>query len=591
MSTREAREPFWPKPYFRPGAALREVLSEGYDGAKFRADLMAGLVVGVVALPLSMALAIASGVAPQNGLYTAIIAGLVIALTGGSRCQVSGPTAAFVVILAPIVTRFGVGGLLLATVLAGLMLILMGLFRLGRLIQYVPYPVTAGFTAGIGLVIATLQLKDFLGLTVPHMPEHYLERVAALGRALPSTHFADALIGAFTLAVLILWPKLTKKVPGPLVAIALATVLGAVLAHFAPDLVPATLGSKFSYKDAAGIVHPGIPRLPPMPALPWSFGGPGGQPLHVSTELVQSLLGSAFAIAMLGSIESLLSAVVSDGMAGTRHDPDAELLGQGLGNLIAPFFGGIAATGAIARTGTNIRAGAKSPFAAITHAIFVLAAMLVLAPVLAYIPMASLAALLILVAWNMSELPHAIHVMRRSPKSDVLVFLSCFALTAIFDMVVGVSVGVVLAALLFMRRMAEITDAELSAGVHPELRDPLPKGVVLYEIAGPLFFGAAQKAMSTLETVSDAQVVILDVEMVPAMDATGLVNLESALKKLASHHAFVILAGVQRQPRTVLARAGIQPSDDSLAMAENLHEAVALARARMGMPPAATASA
>lgn len=333
---------------FQPAAALREALAEGYTSAQLRADAMAGAVVGVVALPLSMALAIATGVPPQHGLNTAVVAGGLVALLGGSRVQVTGPTAAFVVVLAPIVSRFGLGGLLLATLMAGVLLIAMGVARMGRLIEFVPYPVTTGFTAGIAIVIGTLQVKDFLGLSVPQMPEHYLERVAALARAVPSTRAGDFGIGLLTLAVLVLFPRLSRRVPAPLVGLAAAGLAAALLSRLLDGFHVATVASAF---------HGGIPQAPPQPLLPWRTPGADGQPLLLSWGLFRALAPSAFAIAMLGAIESLLSAVVADGMTGRRHDPDAELFAQGVGNVVAPFFGGIAATGAIARTATNIRSG------------------------------------------------------------------------------------------------------------------------------------------------------------------------------------------------------------------------------------------
>lgn len=569
----------------RLAPALRDTLREGYTGAKLRADIMAGLVVGIVALPLSMALAIASGVPPQHGLYTAIVAGALIAALGGSRTQVSGPTAAFVVILTPISTKFGVGGLLVATLMAGVFLIALGLARLGKLIQYIPHPVTTGFTAGIAVVIATLQLKDLLGLTVHAMPEHYLERAHALASALPTMRVADLSIGLLTLAVLLLWPKLTKRVPAPLIALTAAGLSCVVLSRLVPGFEVATIGSRFSYVEG-GVTHAGIPRMPPLPLLPWTLPGASGQPFTLSFATLQGLLPSAFAIAMLGAIESLLSAVVADGMAGTKSDPDAELIAQGIGNVASPFFGGFAATGAIARTATNIRSGGRSPVASIVHAIFILGAVILMAPVVAYLPMTSLAALLLVVAWNMSEAKHFVHVLKVAPKSDVAVQLTCFSLTVLFDMVVSVTAGVVLAALLFMRRMAEITGAKLAEGRHPELRSPLPPGVVLYEIAGPLFFGAAQKAMSALDSISgQARTVILHIEAVPAMDATGLVNLESAIERLHHDKTFGILSGVQPQPAKVLEKAGIGFDAERLAICATLDAAVAYARQREALKP------
>jgi SulP family sulfate permease len=565
-------------PLPKVGAAMRSALRAGYSSQHVKADVLAGLVVGVVALPLSMALAIASGVPPQHGLYTAIIGGGLIATLGGSPTQVSGPTAAFVVVLVPISAKYGIGGLLVATVMAGMILFTMGWARLGRLIQFVPYPVTTGFTAGIAVVIATLQLKDFLGLSVPQMPEHYFEKVHALATALPTMRVPDLAIGLGTLAILVFWPKLTKRVPAPLVALVTATLAALALRRFVPGFEVATIGSRFSYV-VDGVHHPGIPRLPPLPALPWTLPGPDGHtPIGISFQMIRELVPAASAIAMLGAIESLLSATVADGMAQTKHDPDGELVAQGVGNLVAPFFGGFAATGAIARTATNIRSGARSPVAAIVHALVVLAAVVALAPVLAYLPMASLAALLLLVAYNMSEIKHFVHVLRVAPKSDALVQLTCFSLTVAFDMVVSVSVGVVLAALLFMRRMAEISGATLVPAGHPGLRAPLPRGVVLYDIAGPLFFGAAQAAMSALDHIArGTRIVILDLEDVPAMDATGLVNLESVLERLERDRAFVILAGVQEQPRKVLQKAGIEEEEGVLAFCPDVERAVALA--------------
>jgi SulP family sulfate permease len=553
----------------RPAVALRTTLRRGYTRQELRADLLAGIVVGIVALPLSMALAVASGVAPQHGLYTAIVAGAVIAALGGSNVQVSGPTAAFVVLLAPISARFGLGGLVLATLIAGLILMAMGVLRLGGLIQFVPYPVTTGFTAGIAVVIATLQLKDFLGLQVAKMPETYLERAAVLARALPTVHWSDLTVGAFTLAVLLLWPRVTRKVPAPLIALTLAGAAAAMLAYLVPGFEVATIRSRFH----------GIPQLPPLPVLPWHLPGADGQPLGLSFALLRDLLPSAFAIAMLGAIESLLSAVVADGMTGGSHDPDAELMAQGTGNLLAPFFGGIAATGALARTATNVRSGARSPFAAIFHSAFVLLAVLLLAPVLGYLPMASLAALLLVVAWNMSEARHFVHALRVAPRSDVLVLLICFGLTVIFDMVISVSVGVVLAALLFMRRMAEVSNVRL-VDQHPLVKG-LPKDVLVYEVAGPLFFGAAQKAMSALQRVpTGISAVLLDLSSVPAMDATGLVSLEGLVDRLQKMGIYVVLAGVQSQPMRVLARSGIHKRREKIAVYRSMERAVAEARRR-----------
>src|SRR6266446_2165712 len=432
-----------------PGAAVRAVLAEGYSAADLRRDALAGLVVGVVALPLSMALAIAVGVPPQHGLYTAIVAGLVVPLLGGSRFQVTGPTAAFVVILAPVVSRFGIGGLLLAGAMAGAILVAMGLLRLGRLIQFIPHPVTTGFTAGIGTVIGVLQLKDLLGLVPTRSPDHFAERVQALWQARGTASLFELGLGLGTLLLLVLLPRLSRRVPAPLVALPVAAVAAFWMHRHGIDV--ATIGSRF-HSVVDGVRVDGIPRLPPLPVKPWTLG----PALPLALRTLRALLPASLAIALLGAIESLLSAVVADGMAGTKHDPDAELLALGVGNVVCPFFGGIAATGAIARTATGIRYGSRSPISTMVHAVVVLAAVLALAPLISYLPMAALAALLLLVAWNMSEAKHFFHMIRIAPKSDVAVLLTCYFLTVVFDMVIAVTAGMVLPAFLFMRRMAEV---------------------------------------------------------------------------------------------------------------------------------------
>jgi SulP family sulfate permease len=550
----------------RLGYGLRACLREGYGKADLRADLMAGVVVGIVALPLSMALAIASGVPPQHGLYTAIVAGIVCPLLGGTRCQVTGPTAAFVVILAPIVAKFGLGGLLCAGLLAGCILVALGAAKLGELIQFVPHPVTTGFTSGIAVVIATIQLKDFLGLQLAGSPESYLDRWRLMWQARATLSLPELALGLGTLALLIALPRMSKRLPAPLLALGLAAVAARAISRLVPGLAIATIGSRFH----------GIPAVPPTPILPWHMAGPASAPFHIDFAMIQALLPAAFAIAMLGAIESLLAAVVSDGMSGTRHDPNAELVALGIGNILCPFFGGIAATGALARTATNIRAGGRSPFASVIHALFVLLSTVLLAPLVSYIPMAALAALLLLVAKNMAEARHFAHIVRVAPRSDMIVLLVCFALTVIFDMVWAVSAGVVLASLLFMRRMAELTDVKLATGHMAKL--DLPDDVKLYEIAGPLFFGAAQKAMSISTALGDRrQAVILYLGQVPAIDATGLVALETLLTKLKKSGHKVILAGLNPQPAGVLARAGIVPERGRLAIAPDLDSALSVA--------------
>ncbi len=443
--------------------ALRRSFAQGYTLSRLKHDALAGVVVGIVALPLSMALAIAVGVAPQHGLYTAIVAGAVVALMGGSKHQVTGPTAAFIVILAPITSKYGFSGLLTAGLMAGVLLVAMGALRLGRLIEFIPYPVTTGFTAGIATVIATLQVKDVLGLPIAKQPDGYFEKLGAIWEARQGASLVELGIAAATLALLLLWPRVTRAVPAPLVAIVIVSACVTALSRLLPSLHIATIGSRF-HTTIGGHEYAGIPPLPPLPILPW--GGHGA----MSFAKIRELLSPALAIAVLGAIESLLSAVIADAMTGKKHEPNAELVGLGFGNLVAPFFGGIAATGALARTATNIRAGATSPIAAVVHSFTVLAAVLVAAPLVAYVPMAALAALLLLVAWNMCDINHFTHMVRVAPRHDVAVLLTCFVLTVAFDMVVAIGVGVVLAALLFMKRMSELTSSRVLASCE-RLRD------------------------------------------------------------------------------------------------------------------------
>lgn len=557
------------------GYALRDKLREGYTAQDFRADAMAGLMVGVVALPLSMALANASGVAPQHGLYTAIIAGIVCAMLGGSRLQITGPTAAFVVILEPIVRQHGLGGLLVAGMMAGIILVLMGVARLGRLMQFIPHPVTTGFMAGIALVICLRLLPDALGLHLTSKPESLLGFLRAVWAVRDTVHLADAGICALTLGVLLTLPRWIKKVPAPLVGLTVAGIVVAVVAHFWPSFDAATIGSRFAVVIDGETVR-GIPPLPPLPVWPPHLGGADGAAFSLDYDLIRALLPSAFAIAMLGAIESLMSATIADGMAGTRHDPNAELIALGIGNIVCPFFGGIACTGALARTATNFRAGARSPIASVIQALFILVATIALAPLMAHLPLAAMAALLFIVARNMSQVRHFVRLTRIAPRSDVMVLLTCFGLTVVFDMVLAVSVGVMLAALLFMRRMAIITKVTLASDRPHEIG--MPPGVRLYEINGPLFFGAANVAMETLETIgNDADVVVLSMARVDVMDATGMVALESMLDRLQRSGKKVILAGMRAELVALLERAGIKRVAGNLAYAPDVDTALSMA--------------
>lgn len=570
-----------PAPRLRLAPALVDSLRGGYGRRDLLADLLAGASVGCVALPLSMALAVASGVAPQHGLYTAIVAGALIALLGGSHVQVSGPTAAFVVVLAPIASKHGLSGLMIATVLAGLMLIVFGMARLGGLIQFIPYPVTTGFTAGIAIVIAFLQLRDFLGLTVMDWPDHFLDRLVALTLALPTLRLSEVAIGAFTLAVLLLWPRVSARIPSPLVGLTAGGLAAWALSFLGPDWSVETISSRFHY-DIAGVAGHGIPRLPPLFAFPWSQAGAAdmGSP-GLSLALIRELAPAAGAIAMLGAIESLLSAVVSDGMTGRRHDPDAELVAQGVGNVVAPFFGGFAATGAIARTATNVRAGARSPLASFFHAGFLLASMIALAPLLGALPMASMAALMLVVAWNMSHVRHVARTMRLAPRSDRFVLATCVTLTVVFDMVVSVTVGVLLASMLFMRRMIAISGATRLESEHVAVPGGLPPGLAVYEIAGPLFFGAAHKAVATLGAIgADVRVVVLDLGQVPFLDETGVVNLESAVARMRREGRQVVLSGIRQQPRSLLEHRAFMRESDVIVQ-PSLQEAITAGRAKL----------
>lgn len=551
-------------------SALRDALSSGYTLSSLRADCLSGLTVGVIALPLAMALAIASGVPPQHGLYTTIVGGALIALTGGSRFNVSGPTAAFVVILLPIVQAFGLGGLLLATVLSGLVLIALGLARLGRLIEMVPYPVIIGFTSGIGVSIATLQIKDLLGLSVGPLEGHFVDKVGSLWVALPTLRWEDLSVGLATLVVMITWPRLKTVVPSHLVALLVGTGVALLGGSFFGDFQVATIGSRFSYQ-LGELQGAGIPPLPPTFQWPWAYPDASGEPIGLSFGLLNALIGPALAIAMLGAIESLLCAVVADGMGGSRHEPNGELIGQGIGNLLVPFFGGIPATAAIARTAANIRAGACSPLSALIHALTVLLAVVVLGRWLAYIPMAALAALLIMVAWNMSEARHFVRVVRQAPGGDVAVLLTCFSLTVLVDMVVAVAVGLGLAGVLFIRRVIQLTESTLLEPDQHEFARDLPATVAVYHIDGPLFFGAAQKAIRVLGSVQrQVRVVILDLGNVPLMDMTAIVNLESIAEGQARRGRVLILSRVAPRMVQKLARAGMVEKPGVLEFADDI---------------------
>ncbi len=511
-------------------------------------NVIAGLVVGVVAMPLAMAFAIASGAKPEQGLYTAIVAGFATSLLGGTRVQISGPTGAFIAVLAGITAQYGIVGLQIATLMAGAMLLAMGLAKLGGVIRFIPDPVIVGFTSGIGVIIWVGQWKDFLGLHPAASGTHFHEKLWSLIHALPGLDVPTTVIGLSTLLVVMaggtLLPRFPglRRIPSPLIAMLVAT--GAQAIWQFPSV--ATIGTAFG----------GIPRHLPAFAMP-----------EIHTGLVLQLMGPAFAIALLGAIESLLTAVVADGMVGTRHDSNQELVGQGIANMLAPLFGGFAATGAIARTATNIRNGATSPLAGVVHGVFLVLVIVLLAPWAAMIPLAALAAILFSVAWNMSDVPHFWRVLRRAPRADQLLLVLTFSLTVFVDLVVAVNVGVVIAALLFMKRMSESVQvlaqdfgavANGSQGGNPDADVALPASVLVYRIDGPFFFGAAEKLESALEHMPlGIDTVVFRLGQVPFMDATGMQTFHEIIQRFRKHDVRVMLCGIHSDLRESLLLGGI----------------------------------
>jgi SulP family sulfate permease len=518
--------------------ALLQAKAEGlWTRAQIGPNVLAGVIVGVVALPLAMAFAIASGVRPEQGLYTAIVAAIVTSLFGGTRVQISGPTGAFVAVLSIITAQHGVAGLQVATLMAGIILIAFGSARLGAVMKYIPNPVITGFTAGIGVIIFVGQWKDFFGLSPAPAALRFHEKLLSLLEAFTTISPATTGLGLLTLLILMGGAKFIKRVPAPLLALIVVTAVQ-TLGHFKGV---ATIGSTFG----------GIPRS--LPAL--SFPA-------VSLSQIVSLVGPAFAIALLGAIESLLSAVVSDGMVGTRHDSNQELIGQGIANIVSPLFGGFAATGAIARTATNIRNGATSPLAGIVHSVFLVLVILLLAPLASAIPLCVLSAILFLVAWNMSQVRHFIRLVRRAPKPDVVVLLLTFVLTVFVDLIVAVNVGVILSALLFMRRMSEAVSVE-SHDQMPAV-DLTPSvnaqalGTMVYSIDGPFFFGAAEKLERSLQHSQErSKTLVLRLGDVPFVDATGILALEEIVADFKHRGAAVLFSEVRPNVLYKLERSGL----------------------------------
>jgi SulP family sulfate permease len=498
-------------------------------------NVLAGVVVGIVALPLAMAFAIASGARPEQGLYTAIVAALLTSVFGGTRVQISGPTGAFIAVLSIITAQHGIAGLQIATMMAGMILLVFGLARLGAVIKYIPNPVIVGFTAGIAVIIFVGQWKDFLGLSPGPSGLRFHQKLWALLEALPTVNPATAGLGLLALAILTLGARYLRRIPAPLVALLVVTAVQAVF-HFNGVV---TIGSAYG----------GIPRTLPAFSIP-----------SLDLARVLSLVGPAFTIALLGAIESLLSAVVADGMAGTRHDSNQELIGQGIANIVAPLFGGFAATGAIARTATNIRNGATSPLAGIVHSVFLVLVILLLAPLASAIPLCCLSAILFVVAWNMSELPHVVRLLRGAPKVDVGILLLTFFLTVFVDLVVAVNVGVILAALFFMRRMADsvVIEQQIEVLPNPAAGVPANNGIIVYSIDGPVFFGAAEKLERTLAHIQrPATTLILRMGNVPFVDATGIFAIEEIITDFRRHGADVFLVEVRPNVRYKLERGGV----------------------------------
>ncbi|MDR0667149.1 MAG: sulfate permease [Prevotellaceae bacterium] len=516
-----------------------------YDRRTFAADLIAGLIVGVVAIPLAIAFGIASGVSPQQGLITAIIAGFLISLLGGSHVQIGGPTGAFIVIVYGVVAKFGMSGLIIATALAGVMLILMGVLKLGNVIKFIPYPIVVGFTSGIAVVIFSSQMSDFLGLQAGAVPSEWIDKWIFYFRNLDTAHWPALAIGALTIVLIALWPKLTKRIPGSLVAILAMTGVGLLLD--AAGVAVETIGSRFP--ELAG----GAPL--PKPEAP-----------TITMETITRLIQPAFTIAMLGAIESLLSAMVADGVTGKKHHSNTELIAQGVANIITPFFGGVPATGAIARTMTNINNGGRTPVAGIVHALFLLLVFLFLTPLAVHIPMACLAGVLIMVAYNMSEW-RSFKLLLRNPRSDVIVLLTTFFLTVVFDLTIAIELGLLMAVLLFLKRVTEtstisVINEEIKNSESDEHADAetlhLPDGVEVYEINGPFFFGIANK-FDEFDLSSKKQKVrlrIIRMRKVPFIDSTGLHNLRNLWIRSQREKIRLILSGVNPSVRKTLEKSG-----------------------------------
>lgn len=545
---RTPREPgsFTPK--------LFTVLADGYGWDRLRADSFAGLTVAIVALPLAMALGVASGASPDKGLVTAIVAGLFISLLGGSRVQIGGPTGAFVVVVFNVIAVHGYDGLVLATFMAGVILVASGYMRLGRLIRYIPHPVITGFTAGIAVIIATSQIKDFLGLAIAEMPADFIPKWVAYARAAGTFSAATASIGLGTLAMILALRRFAPRLPAYLIVIILASAVVALL-----GLPAETIGSRF----------PDMPHGLPTPALP-----------AFSLANVQEVAPAAFTIAFLAGIEALLSCVVADGMTGFRHRSNQELIGQGVGNVASALFGGLPATGALARTATNVKAGGRSPVSGILHAVFLLIFVLFAGKLMAFVPMAALAAILLMIAWGMSEVERFIALLRM-PIGERGVLILTFLLTVLVDLTVAIGVGVTIASLLFMARMSEtvtVTATRADESEDAAQRDDLPEDVEVFRIAGPFFFGVAGELLDALKRMGRMpRTIILRMELVPYLDASGAAALQEFVAQAHSDGTQVILSGAQSQPFRLLKRSGLGRSSGAVRHAKDYATALGVA--------------
>lgn len=522
---------------------------KSYTKKQLIKDIISGIIVAIIALPLSIALAIASGVGPEQGLYTAIIAGFFISFFGGSRVQIGGPTAAFVVIIYGIVASYGTDGLIVATILAGIILVIMGICRFGSLIKYIPYTITTGFTCGIAVTLFVGQLKDFFGMDIASVPSEFLDKVIVYAKNISTINLTATLIGLLAVAIMLLWTKVTDKIPGSLVAIVVTTAI----AYFA-KLPVNTIGSVYGKLNSA---------------FP-SFHVPS-----ITMNLIQQMISPAFTIAVLAAIESLLSAVVSDGMIGDTHKSNAELIGQGLGNIFSGFFGGIPATGAIARTAANVRNGGRTLIAGIAHCITLTIILLVLMPLAALIPMTTLAAVLLVVAANMADWSSFFRLCKNAPKSDIIVLVATFFLTVFFDLVVAIEIGVVLAALLFMKRMAETADIkawkytdspDITPGEAEKLRE-IPHSISVFEICGPMFFAAADQLLG-INSDHRTKAVVIRMRSVPAIDASAMKCLHELAERAKKKNIHLIFSHVNEQPMKVMKKDGFY----ELIGKKNFHE-------------------